>query len=120
MPVNNMPPDSLFIQILHMFKDVLLGMIGGLIAYLLKYKREKEKNSSYIFSWVSLFINVIIGGYVSYLFGTVIDPQWQYKDFVIGSVGVASYPILIWIEANALDVILKKAGIKEYYEKDEK
>jgi hypothetical protein len=120
MPMNNIPPDSFFIQILHVFKDVLLGMIGGLIAYLLKYKREKEKNDSYVFSWVSLFINIILGGYVSYLFGTVIDPQWQYKDFVIGSVGVASYPILIWIEANALSIILKKAGINEYSEKDEK
>jgi hypothetical protein len=117
MAMNNIPPETFMLQIFHMFKDVLLGMIGGLIAYLLKYSREKEKNDSYIFSWISLFINMILGGYVSYLFGTLIDSQCQYKDFIVGSVGVASYPILIWIEANALNVLLKKVGINEKNEK---
>ena len=72
---NNM--NALF-QIATTFKDVILGFFGGMIAYLIRFQREKEENEEYKFSFVSLFINILLGGYASYLVGSVIDPSWKY------------------------------------------
>ena len=110
--MNSNEPTTLY-QIVLMFKDVFLGAIGGLVAYLLKYQKEKELDNDYTFSFVSIIINMILGGYASYLFGSAIPENWHYKDFLIGSVGVASYPILLYIENNLLGVLLKKAQIKD-------
>jgi len=117
MPMNNNIEPTIF-QILGSMKDILLGVIGGVVAYLLRYQREKDKDDSYSFSFVTLIINMVLGGYASYLFGTAIPEHWHYKDFIIGSIGVASYPILVWIERNALGVLLKKANLEEH--KDDK
>jgi len=113
--MNNNEPTTMY-QMLLMFKDVFLGAIGGLVAYLLKYQKEKETNKDHTFSFISTIINMVLGGYVSFLFGSAIPEGWHYKDFIIGSVGVASYPILLYIESNLLDIILKKTQIKGHNE----
>jgi len=110
--MSNNEPTTLY-QIVLMFKDVFLGAVGGLVAYLLKYQKEKELNENHTFSFVSIVINMILGGYASYLFGSAIPESWHYKDFLIGSIGVASYPILLYIESNLLGVLLKKAQLKD-------
>ena len=104
---NNIEP-SLIVQILHSFSDVIVGLVGGIVGYLLSYKSKKESNPEHRFSFSMLLINIIIGGFAAYMFGTAIDESWKYKDFVLGSIGVASYPIMTFIESKALSVLLNK------------
>jgi len=112
MPVNNNVEPSSILQLIGSMKDVLLGVIGGVVAYFLRYEEKKKLDDTHTFSWITLVFNMLLGGYAAYLFGTLIPETAGYKDFVIGSIGVASYPILTWVERNALGVLLKKANLK--------
>ena len=102
---NNIEP-NIILQILHSFSDVIIGLFGGIVGYLLNYKDKKDKDPTYTFSFPMLLINIIVGGFAAYIFGSAIDESWKYKDFVLGAIGVASYPIMTFIESKALTVLL--------------
>lgn len=113
---NNIEPNYFF-QILLSFKDVIIGIFGGIVGYLIKYRAKKEANPDYMFSYSMLLINIIIGGFAAHMFGSAIDPDFKYRDFILGAVGVASYPIMMFIESKALNVLIikisKMMGIEE-------
>jgi len=99
---------NIILQILQAIKDILIGLFGGVVGYLIKYKSMKEKDPTHLFSFSMLFINIIIGGFTAYTFGSVINIDYKYRDFILGAVGVASYPIMLFIESKALTLILLK------------
>ena len=102
---NNIEP-NLLMQIIHTFSDVIIGLFGGIVGYLLNYKDKKDKDPTHSFSIPMLLINIIIGGFAAYIFGSAIDDTWKYKDFMLGAIGVASYPIMMFIESKALTILL--------------
>lgn len=115
--------NSLIWQILGALKDVGIGLIGGAIGYFLKYNKHKENDPEHKLSFFILFVNIMVGGYASYMFGSLIPADAGYKDFALGAIGVSSYPIMSFIESNGVKVFAKflseKTGV-EIKDKDEK
>jgi len=94
------------------FSEIFIATIGGMIAYFIKYTKEKELDKNYKFSFVLFFINMLMGGFVGYLIGTLIPSTSEYKDFIIGMSGVASYPLLLILEGKFIELISKFVLVK--------
>ena len=97
-----------FVYLLMSFKDVLLGLIGGLVGYLIKYSREKNSDPEHKLSIIFMLINILLGGYAAYMFGTLIPKDASWRDFALGVIGVSSYPIMMFIESNGFNIVIKK------------
>lgn len=96
-------PDNLkgAIVILEMLRDVLLGAIGGFIAYLFDYQRaKKDGDTKFIFKFSSLTINMALGAFVAHLVGTLIPLDTFGRDAIIGLSGVTAYNILLLAESK--------------------
>jgi len=112
--MNTINHDNLntFLQLFAHVKDIFLGLIGGVVAYLVKYRKEKEisihTGQIIEFDFMILFTNMILGGFMSYLVGTLIDPHTTGRDFILGSVGISSYAIAIFIESKFAKIIIDK------------
>ena len=87
--------------------DIIVGLIGGAIGYFLKYSKKKTQDPEHKLSFMLLFVNIMIGGYTAYMFGSLIPVEATYRDFLIGAIGVSSYPILSFIESNAVVYLVK-------------
>lgn len=91
---------------LDMFKDIFLGAIGGIVAYLFDYKKaKKDGNSAFIFSFPSLLINMFLGMFVAYSVGTFIPLDVVGRDAFIGGAGFVSFPILLVAESRAVNYL---------------
>ena len=116
--------NTLIDHIMVLSKDMIVGFIGGGIGYLLKYSRDRNSGSKTPFSVILFIINIIVGGYAAYMFGTLFPSDIRYRDFIVGTAGVASYPILQFIEFNGVEITLtiieKFTGIKIKKEEIEK
>jgi len=114
MMPHNTPPEHInsFLDFIFFIKDTLLGIIGGAVAYLLKYYREKQLGNAFAFDIGIFLINMVFGGFVAYLVGASLPLEMYYRDFIIGASGVASYQILSFIESDLakriIDYITKK------------
>jgi len=89
------------------FKEILIALIGGATAYLFRYHQEKEKNNFHTFSIALFLINIILGGFIGYLIGSIIPPENPYKNFLIGMSGIAAYPLLAILETNLVRILGK-------------
>ena len=57
-----------FWVLLLMFKDILLGLVGGLISYLFDYSKAKRNgNEEFIFRVSGMIINMALGAFVGYV-----------------------------------------------------
>lgn len=98
------------------YKDIFIGICGGVASYLFKYTRTTPKET---FSITSLFVHIVLGAFVSYMIGTVIEPKTYGRELIIGFSGFFAFAILIFAESkfpewlfNFID-ILHKATIKK-------
>jgi len=98
---------TLFYQLLVAGKDIIVGVIGGGIGYLLKFSKNREADPEVHFSFMVLLINIIVGGYTAYMFGSLLPASAHYRDFLIGAIGVSSYPILQFIEVSGVKYFIK-------------
>jgi len=90
-------------------KDILLGMSGGMIAYLFDYsKARREGNKDFTFLFSSMFINMALGAFVSYIIGSVLPSDIGYRDALIGFSGVTAYNILLVAESKFATFIINK------------
>lgn len=89
-----------FIVYLIMFKEVILGVVGGLVAYLFDYSKAKRSGDKFEFSVGSMLINMALGAFVAYLVGTVVPVDMLYRDAIVGVSGVTAYQILLITESN--------------------
>ena len=115
--------NALVNHIMSLSKDMVVGFIGGGIGYLLKYSKDRRTGAKVPFSIPMMLINIIVGGYAAYMFGSLFPGDMRFRDFIIGAIGVASYPILQFIEFNGVDIALymieKLTGIKLKVDKEE-
>ena len=88
--------------VLLMFKDVLLGLLGGLIAYLFDYKRAGKEGKEAVFKVSGVIINMALGAFVGYVIGTLLPPDTTARDALIALSGVTSYNIRISSTQNYL------------------
>ena len=90
-----------FWVLLLMFKDILLGLVGGLISYLFDYsKAKKNGNEEFIFRVSGMVINMSLGAFVGYVIGTLLPIETTGRDAIIALSGVTSYNILLLAESR--------------------
>lgn len=91
-----------------MFKDVLLGLLGGLIAYLFDYKRAGKEGKEAVFKVSGVVINMALGAFVGYVIGTLLPPDTTARDALIALSGVTSYNILLLAESRFATLVFEK------------
>lgn len=90
-----------FWVLLLMFKDILLGLVGGLISYLFDYSKAKRNgNEEFIFRVSGMVINMSLGAFVGYVIGTLLPIETTGRDAIIALSGVTSYNILLLAESR--------------------
>lgn len=90
-----------FWVLLLMFKDILLGLVGGLISYLFDYSKAKRNgNEQFIFRVSGMVINMSLGAFVGYVIGTLLPIETTGRDAIIALSGVTSYNILLLAESR--------------------
>lgn len=98
---------------IHYYKDIILGSIGGIVSYLFDFKRAKKDKVEFNFSISLLLINVILGAFMSYMVGTVLDTKTFGRDFIIGLSGFFAFAILVFAEAKFPEWIIDKVTVKK-------
>ena len=84
-----------------MFKDIFLGLVGGLISYLFDYSKAKRNgNEEFIFRVSGMVINMSLGAFVGYVIGTLLPIETTGRDAIIALSGVTSYNILLLAESR--------------------
>ena len=87
--------------IILMFKDIFLGLVGGLISYLFDYSKAKRNgNEEFIFRVSGMVINMSLGAFVGYVIGTLLPIETTGRDAIIALSGVTSYNILLLAESR--------------------
>lgn len=84
-------------------RDIFLGAIGGSVACLLEYSKHKKnaKDGEIVkFSFSLLFINIVLGVFVGYLVGTLLESKTYGRDVIVALSGVVAYNILILAESK--------------------
>ena len=116
--MNNQDSINYLIQFFVYIKDIVLGAIGGAVAYLMKYKEMKELSNSHKIQWSLLIVNMILGGFIASIVGDAIPTTMPYHNFIIGSVGVASYPLLVLVENSFAKILYEKITGTKLKDKD--
>ena len=99
--INNGNDFNYFWVIILMFKDVFLGLVGGLISYLFDYSKAKRNgNEEFIFRVSGMVINMSLGAFVGYVIGTLLPIETTGRDAIIALSGVTSYNILLLAESR--------------------
>jgi len=102
-----------FWVLLLMFKDILLGLVGGLISYLFDYSKAKRNgNEQFIFKVSGMVINMSLGAFVGYVIGTLLPIETTGRDAIIALSGVTSYNILLLAESRFAVWIFEKVTSK--------
>lgn len=99
--INNGNEFNYFWVIILMFKDIFLGLVGGLISYLFDYSKAKRNgNEEFIFRVSGMIINMSLGAFVGYVIGTLLPIETTGRDAIIALSGVTSYNILLLAESR--------------------
>lgn len=98
---------ELMVKLFIAFKDIILGGFGGIVAYMFDYSRQK-KSIEVRWSNGAMFINLFIGAFVAYSFGTFIPVEIHGRDGIIGLIGVTSYAILGIVESRFARIIIDR------------
>jgi len=98
--------DIVFIVIV--YKDLLLGGLGGLVVYLYDYSKATRSNEEFVFRFSSLLINVVLGMFVSYGVGTALVAGTPYRDIILMASGFSAYNVLALTESRFAEYIFKK------------
>ena len=107
--INNGNDFNYFWVIILMFKDIFLGLVGGLISYLFDYsKAKKNGNEEFIFRVSGMVINMSLGAFVGYVIGTLLPIETTGRDAIIALSGVTSYNILLLAESRFAVWIFEK------------
>ena len=99
---------KIFLEVISIFKDILIGGFGGVVAYMYDYNKAKRNLTDMKWSNSALFINSCLGAFVAYTVGAFIPMDVPGRDGIIGFAGVTSYAILGIIESRFAEMIISK------------
>lgn len=116
-----MTPNDLkgFIIAWEVIKDILLGSIGGFIAYIFNFERsKKDKNKIELtekveFSISSMLTYIFLGMFIGYLMGTVLEPKTYGRDVLISLGGFSAFSILVVADSRFAEWIYEKFNKKD-------
>lgn len=107
---------ELLVKLTAALKEVLIGGTGGMIAYMVEYKKQKALVPEYKWSSGGMIIHIFIGSFIAYIAGTFMAADMTYRDGLIGLVGLTSYTLVGLLESNftkwAIDVFMAMIGNK--------
>ena len=107
---------EILVKLAAALKEVLVGGTGGMIAYMVEYKRQKALVPEHKWSSGTMIIHIFIGSFVAYVAGTFMPPDMTYRDGLIGLVGLTSYSLVGLMESNftkyAMNVFMAMTGNK--------
>lgn len=89
-------------------KDALIGGVGGLVAYLYHFSQSRHTDPSIRIDAVAFLINGIVGAFMAYCFGDLVSDSYEYRDGIIGLIGVMGFGLMGAIESKFLDSIINK------------
>ena len=89
-------------------KDVILGALGGVVAYLFDYSKASRCNTPFKFLLSSMIINMMLGAFVAYLTGSLFDSDFKYRDAMVGLSGVTAYNILLLAESKFAEALINR------------
>jgi len=98
----------LFIQFADTIKDVFLGGMGGVVAYMYDYSKGKKQGKEVVWSNSAMVINAFLGGFTANAMGSFIPIDTLGRDGLIGFIGVSSYAILGIIESRFAKAVLDR------------
>lgn len=108
---------AIAIKIATALKEALVGGTGGMIAYMVEYKRQKTLVPEHKWSSGTMVIHIFIGSFIAYIAGTFMAADMTYRDGLIGLVGLTSYSLIGLLESNftkwAIDVFMAMIGGKK-------
>ena len=107
---------ELLVKLSTALKEVLVGGTGGMIAYMVEYKRQKALIPEHKWSSGTMVIHIFIGSFIAYIAGTFMAADMTYRDGLIGLIGLTSYSLVGLLESNftrwAIDVFMAMIGRK--------
>lgn len=103
---------------LHLVRDLLLGLAGGAISYVFDYSKAKRGGDlEFNFMISSLLVNMVLGAFVGYSVGSIIEDDMHGRDAIVAFSGVAAFNILLVAESRLagflLELIDKYTGRKK-------
>lgn len=93
-------------------RDALLGCSGGLVVYLYHFSTHREKNHTVEFDVVIFIINGVVGGFMAFTLGGLIPHSLEYRDGIIGLIGVTAFGFMAVVESKFVNEFLKKFAKK--------
>jgi len=102
------PDNNILFTYIVLFKDIVLGALGGMIVYLFDYSKAKRMNIPFTFMFSSMIVNMALGAFVAYIVGTVIPMGTYARDAMVGLSGVTAYNILMLAESRFAGLIMDK------------
>lgn len=109
---------ELLVKLSIAFKEALVGGIGGMVAYMVEYKRQKALIPEHKWSSGTMVIHIFIGSFIAYIAGTFMTADMTYRDGLIGLVGLTSYSLVGLLESNftkwVIDVFIAMIGGKKW------
>lgn len=108
---------AIVVKLITALKEVLVGGTGGMIAYMVEYKRQKALVPEHKWSSGGMIIHIFIGSFIAYIAGTFMAADMTYRDGLIGLIGLTSYSLVGLLESNftkwAVDVFMAMIGGKK-------
>lgn len=89
-------------------KEALIGGTGGLIGYLYHYALQRDKVVTTKFDIVRFLINGLVGSFMAYCFGDTIPMDLEWRNGVIGFIGVSGFGLMGALESEFVRKFLDK------------
>lgn len=100
---NTDPNNYSLLALFSLIKDAVLGLLGGLVAYLFDYSKSEKKAENGIppnFKTSSMFIHMFLGAFVGFVCGTLIPADTFGRVAIVALSGVSSFNLLMLVESR--------------------
>lgn len=91
---------QIVVNIASSLRDLLYGGIGGLVAYAYDHQKRKDAKLDPKFDKWSMFIYVIIGGFIAHNIGSFLPMDLTGRDAYIGFSGASAMAIMSLVESK--------------------
>lgn len=115
-----MTADELLIVLSKLWRaiqELVVGGTGGVIAYMVEYKRAKAADDEHKWSSGAMLIHIFMGSFMAYVVGSFMPHDMTYRDGLIGLVGLTSYSVIGLIESRfstlLVDIVMAIFGGKK-------
>lgn len=90
-------------------KDIILGIAGGMVAYLFDYSKAiRQGDTEFTFLISSMLINMCLGAFVAYTVGSTLPADTMFRDAIVGLSGVTAYNILLVAESKFAKWVIER------------